>query len=322
MKKLIDPRFLDDARRLGIPALIRRQDGIIHRVQALEAGMTRAEVDSRIRRGRWHRILPCVLSTTPEPAARARLWATALWAGPGSILAGRAALAAAGIIEQVPLVIAVYVGPARSHPDPPGIRSVRAHLPRSAWRWHGGLCMTSPARTALDLVRWNHPDPFLPLILRRNAASVEELRFVLKAMATVRGYEAAQAAVQRALDNPWSPPEQDLHEGLRAAGITGWRANSPVLTPHGAVRPDLFFDEIKLAVEVEGKKYHSEAVDPGAFHRDAVRRQALEDIGWFVLRFTPRQIADDLPGVVATIIRKIDQLRALYGLPPAIRHAA
>lgn len=317
MRKLIDSRSLDDARRYSFQALLRRQHGVIHRAQARAAGLTSNQIDNEVRRGRWHRCLPCVYSTSTTLSGMARIWATMLWAGPRSVIAGRASLTAAALVTACPLTIAVYVASVRSHADPPGIDSIRTPVPDRAWRWHRGLRITSPARTVLDLARWGDPEPPVPLVLQRGAATVEQLNAALSDMTTLRGYSLALAATHRAMDNPWSPPEQDLHDALRRACVTGWSANSRITVSGRTVRPDIAFDRIMLAVEVEGRKYHSEAVNPDAFEKDARRRQVLENAGWFVLRFTATQIQRDLPGVIRTITRKIDQLSTLYGLLPA-----
>lgn len=316
MKKFLDPRSLADAEAYTVEQILRRQHGVIHRQQALQTGMTRGEIDTKVRRGHWHRILPCILATSPQPAPMGRVWAAMLWGGNGTIIAGRAAYAAEGVIEEVPPIIDVFVHVRRGRKDPPGIRSRRTPVPRTHYTWRAGVRYTIPGRTALDLARWGHTDPGLPMLLRRNATNPDQIRYLLQRMTTLRGYARACRVVERAMTNPWSPPEQDLHGGLRDDGITGWKANIPVLwTEITEILPDVSFDEIKLAVEVEGKQYHSEAVDPAAFERDARRRQYLLDSGWFVLRFTAKQIEQDLPGVVATIRAKVTQLATLYGLP-------
>ena len=66
---------------------------------------------------------------------------------------------------------------------------------------------------------------------------------------------------------------------LRQAGITGWRTNYPV----GGYRVDVGFPASKVAVEIDGLAFHSDAED---FQIDRERQNAIALCGWQVLRFT------------------------------------
>lgn len=70
------------ALQAGLDAVLRLQDGIIRRDQALAAGLAAPTLSNRVRRKAWIRVLPGVYAvgvdaTTPCP----RIRATALWAG-------------------------------------------------------------------------------------------------------------------------------------------------------------------------------------------------------------------------------------------------
>jgi hypothetical protein len=52
----------------GLDAVLHLQDGIIRRDQAMAAGLTEPTVDSRVRRGRWIRVLPRVYTVDVDPA--------------------------------------------------------------------------------------------------------------------------------------------------------------------------------------------------------------------------------------------------------------
>jgi very-short-patch-repair endonuclease len=111
--------------------------------------------------------------------------------------------------------------------------------------------------------------------------------------------------------NPWSVPESRLHRALEEHGVGGWVANRRLLVAGAAVHPDVAFPKVKLAIEVDGRRYHAEAADPAAFERDARRRKTLTDDGWYVLHFTAQQILTDVDGVVETIMSVIARLSAL-----------
>jgi len=73
--------------------LARCQDGLITRSQSIATGVTAILIDGQLRSGRWTRVLPGVYSTDRRPVGPNRfIRATYLWAGPGSVIEGAAAL--------------------------------------------------------------------------------------------------------------------------------------------------------------------------------------------------------------------------------------
>lgn len=66
---------------------------------------------------------------------------------------------------------------------------------------------------------------------------------------------------------------------LRQAGIEGWRANYPV----SGYQVDVGFPNVRVAIEVDGLAFHSDA---DAFVADRQRQNIITLHGWKVLRFT------------------------------------
>jgi very-short-patch-repair endonuclease len=188
----------------------------------------------------------------------------------------------------------------------------RAEVDRRDTRWRRGLRTTTPERTGLDLARWGELNDYLDVALRRGDVTAASVQACLMRMGTLRGHKKAAAASAQISTNPWSPPERHVHGLLTEAGITGWIANARITTAIGDVSPDIAFPDIKFAVEIEGKRYHDEAVDSKAFERDHRREQALSDVGWIILRFTAKQIEIDPLGVLRSIVRKLEQLTAVF----------
>jgi len=81
---------------------------------------------------------------------------------------------------------------------------------------------------------------------------------------------------------------------LKSAGITGWKANYPV----AGYKVDFAFVGPKVAIEVDGLAFHSDADD---FHGDRVRQNAIALAGWQVLRFTWIDLTEYPDRVIATI---------------------
>ncbi len=91
-------------------------------------------------------------------------------------------------------------------------------------------------------------------------------------------------------DNPWSSPERALHLAFRRAGVRGWLGNAPVLAGGRLWYPDVLFEDLRLIVEIDGHAHHSTDAQRDADRR---RQNLLVEARYTVLRFTPRQIADE-----------------------------
>jgi hypothetical protein len=133
-----------------LAAIAAIQHGIFGREQALDAGLSKSQIDRRLHAARWMRVLPRVYRASASAVtAVSPMWAAVLWAGSGSALSHRTA---ALLWRLEPLVrgpIEITVPPDRA----PRTREVVvhraetmgdiAHLER--------LAVTSPCRTLVDL---------------------------------------------------------------------------------------------------------------------------------------------------------------------------
>jgi very-short-patch-repair endonuclease len=108
------------------------------------------------------------------------------------------------------------------------------------------------------------------------------------------GSPAARRLLQAADDGARSEAERLLIRLLKAAKITGWRANYPV----GGYRIDVAFPKSKVAIEVDGFAFHSDSED---FHADRKRQNAIALLGWQVLRFTWLDLTEYPQRVIAEI---------------------
>ena len=76
------------------------------------------------------------------------------------------------------------------------------------------------------------------------------------------------------------------------------------------MRLDRAWSEVKLAVELDGARYHTSPEDR---RRDLARDTALAALGWVVLRFTYAEVLRDPEGVRARILEvyrtRLAQLR-------------
>ena len=97
-------------------------------------------------------------------------------------------------------------------------------------------------------------------------------------------------------------PEATLLRGCGRSRVLPPPCANPALTIHGLalVSPDLWFDDVGLAVMVHSRQHHERGSD---WERTVQRDGQLTEHGVTVLAFTPRAIATDLERVVATIER-------------------
>lgn len=295
------------ARVLGLDALLRGQNKVIRRDQAIAAGLTRARVDDLVRRGRWNAVLPRVYlvgDRVDDP--RVRIRACWLWAGDESVIAGQAAAWWLGLVPDPPATTMVIVPLAKRRDPQAGVHVVRATIdPRDA-DFEDWIKVTRVPRTCLDLARQDQPDR-LETALRLRRTDIPRLEQSLERGRGRRGQIGARRAVADVVDNPWSVGERITHRRLKEAGITGWVANPPVRLRSGIRHPDVALMDIKLAIEIDGREHHGSRA---AFESDRARDNEFVEAGWTVLHFTWKQVTGDPELMISTIRATVARLRS------------
>ncbi|GAA3609258.1 endonuclease domain-containing protein [Microlunatus ginsengisoli] len=184
----------------------------------------------------------------------------------------------------------------------PGLVWERRRIPAQLITVRGGLSLTVPSLTALDLSDLEHTES-LDVALRRRVVTVDSLREALELTAYRRGNASRWAVTLDSCSGGWSYPERVGHRLLRAAKITGWIANYPFRTAGGDLYYiDIAFDRIRLAIEIDGRIH---ATDLGVFESDRWRQNALVGAGWRVLRFTYSMVLDHPEVFIATIRQEL-----------------
>ena len=112
------------------------------------------------------------------------------------------------------------------------------------------------------------------------------------------GFNQADPIVQRRareLRRPLSPPEAKIWSRLRDRRLDGhkFRRQHPI----GSYILDFYCQEQRLVVELDGDS-HASQVD-----YDRRRTEWLEARGYRVLRFTNREVANNLEGVLGAILQ-------------------
>ena len=159
-----------------------------------------------------------------------------------------------------------------------------------------GLRLVHPAWSALEL-----SDEIggiaIDEALRRRKSSLKAMRWALGLMRNRSGNVARRRLLLESRDEPWSELEREAHVRLRAAKITGWRANDRIVLPSGKVRyADVSFRQERLAVEFDGWEHHKSYE---SFIDDRVKDVELMCEGWMVARFTAASMTDLVPSITA-----------------------
>ncbi|MGE2689750.1 DUF559 domain-containing protein [Mycolicibacterium pulveris] len=259
---------------------LRRHDGVITLAQAQQAGLSRYAVDRRVRTGHWRRCSPGVFFADDRPFSDAARIRAAVWGyGAQAVATGIAAAWWHELTRYAPPVVEVTVPKASHHPHRDGIRMRRRDLNPADVVEREGLRVTALALTVIEAaVRFRGGVVLMDSALQRHV----ELRDLWRAHLKNKGRHGSPAArrlLQAASDGARSEAERLFGKLLRDAGITGWRTNYPV----GGYKVDVAFIDQKVAIEVDGWAFHSDAE---VFVNDRTRQNAISLLGWKVLRFT------------------------------------
>lgn len=109
------------------------------------------------------------------------------------------------------------------------------------------------------------------------------------------------AAFTSGRPHPDSPAEQALWRQQRHHGrLDGWTFNHPVRVGGQRMVLDLAHPHARIAVEVDGFRYHDATPEQAA--ADRARDRALTDAGWRVYRYSATTVTGD----AATVAHELD----------------
>lgn len=278
--------------------LASRQHGVVTRAQAIESGLTKSMVQTRVRCGRLRRIHPGVYCVGGSPATfEQRAFAAAAWAGRGSVLSHRSAGYLWALVDRLPPVDELWTPRRRTRP-PAG---VCAHFTndlaaRDRGRLHN-IPITSPTRTLIDLAAVLSPAAVesalaKAIVERRTTAAALAAR--LRAMSR-QGFEGPRVLRGLLADSSGrchatSPLERRVAEVLAGRELPPARREHAIYLDGGVYYLDFAWPHFRVAVEADSRRWHSDAA---SFERDLNRHNSLAAVGWRVLRVTERQVRCD-----------------------------
>ena len=141
--------------RDALARMLEQQLDVMTREQAVAVGLTRHALRHRLRlEGPWQSLLPGVyLAATGSPTRIQQEMAAMLYAGPGSVITGLAAVRQHHIRGPVTELVDVLIPASRRRQDADFVRLHRTtRLPTRVWQL-GPLRYAVPARAVADAVR-------------------------------------------------------------------------------------------------------------------------------------------------------------------------
>jgi len=254
-----------------------RQFGVLSVRQLRAAGFDKHAVRSRVRAGRLHPVHREVYAVGHPGISREGRWLAAVLAsGDGAVLSHAAAAAHWGLLRPMTGPVDVSVPTQAGRRGRAGVRLHRRRaLARGEVTRHGGIPVTTPARTIADL-----RGVLAPRLVRRAQRQAETLGLPL-------GLDVPS-------DRTRSDLERDFLRLCRRFVVPVPEVNVRV----GRWTVDFLWRARRLVVEADSYLYHRGAV---AFRQDRARDLDLRERGYEVRRFSERQI-DEQPERVAADI--------------------
>jgi hypothetical protein len=219
-----------------------------------------------------------------QPTARERAVAAWLWSRRRGVLAGLTAAAWLGwkwVDDHLPAEL-IW-----SNTRPP--RGVLIHDQRllaDEFRLVDGLLATTPERTAYDIGRRGSIDRAiarLDALMQATGCKVGEVLEVANRHRGARGIRQLEAALALVDTGAQSPRETWLRLLLIRAGLPRPTTQIPVVVKEGAQKYflDMGWEQLMVAVEYDGEQHR---LDRWQYAKDMRRREALDRLGWIVVR--------------------------------------
>lgn len=269
--------------------------------EAVRLGMSRADLTRAVRGGALRRLFTGVYVRSDVPdSTLLRVQAARLVMGAQSVLCDRTAAWLHGIdvfryaeLQTLPSLESYVL---RGH-DPTDRRDCHGgtrDLRPEDWELLGGIRVTTPVRTAVDLackLRRREAMAALDAFAREFGLTRTEMNRLLCRYRRRRGVVQARELVQlvdpRSESSGESWTRLEIHEhGLPAPEPQFW----VIVEGRQVFRLDLAYDRAKAVVEYDGEEFHTRRPDR---ERDEERREWLRRRGWHVIVVTKESFTAD-----------------------------
>jgi hypothetical protein len=304
----------------ALAALARRRHGVLTRDQARLAGVTAEQLRRAVQRGELDRPHPGVFRIAGAPRTwHQSLLVGVLAGGPGALASHRSA-AVLWDLDGSWRGRGEIVAPRHLRAR---YRGVRCHeskdLQFANATERNGIPCTGVARTLLDLgavLPAERVQESIDDAIRRHLCSWDDLlhTLVVHSRRGRNGVGVLRAILEESYGTvvPDSRFNRLVHRLLVAAGLPSPALEHEVRDEQGNLlaRIDLAFPDLKIAIELDSRRYH---LSTRAFEADRPRQNRLEVRGWIVLRYTWRTYVDDPWRIVADVRAAIAARQATRG---------
>jgi hypothetical protein len=274
-----------------LSALVKKQDGVVSRKQALTAGLSPNALRHKLRTGGpWSASLPGVYHTENGTLTQAqRETAALLYGGPGSVLTAAAALRHYLLPVPESTVIDILI-PAQSQHQ--SISYVKVHrttrMPELVYGPPLRAC-APPARAAADAAReltdLRAARALLAGVVQNRGCAPWQLERELTA-GPVQYSALLRRVLAEVADGVRSAPEAELRDLVKKAGLPMPLFNPRLYLPSGVfiACPDAWWPEASVAVEVDSKRWH---LSPEDWERTMDRHDQLSQYSIVTLSLPP-----------------------------------
>jgi hypothetical protein len=291
--------------RNALARTLDQQLEVITRKQAVAVGLTKHALRHRLRLGGpWQGLLPGVyLAATGSPTRIQQEMAAMLYAGPGSVITGLAAVRQHHIRGPVTESVDVLIPASRRRRDADFVQLHRTtRLPTQVWQLGPLRYALSPRAVAdavRDLTSLRDVRAMVADAVQRGHCRVPDLSEELSQGPSV-GSKLFREALADVADGIHSAAEGDLKDLLAKSGLPAPLFNASIYDGDGTfiARPDAWWPEKGVAVEVDSHEWH---LSPHDHTRTLERQRRMGKRGILVLPFTPREIRTQPAKVIAAI---------------------
>jgi hypothetical protein len=295
---------------------------VITRQQALAVGLTRHALGYRLRvGGPWRSLLPGIyVAATGTPTTLQRQMAALLHAGDGSLITGQAALRHHHIWGPDAEVVDVLVPASRRRSDAEFVRLHRTiRMPERSWQV-GPLRLALPARSVADtvrgLTRLRDVRAVVADAIQQGRCEIRQLHAELLAGPNL-GSALFREALTDVADGIRSTAEADLKDLLTKSKLPMPLFNPSLYDGDTFIaRPDAWWPEFGVAVEVDSKQWH---LSPEDHERTLTRGRRMGVYQIIVLRFTPKQLRTQPAEVIKEIRDALERASASGRQPLNLR---
>jgi hypothetical protein len=311
--------------RVTLAQLLRKQHDVITRGQALTCGMTGKALRHRVRPdGPWQILLRGIyVARTGMPTVDQRDMAALLYAGPGSVITGCAALRRLGLSAPRIAEVDVLVPAARQRHSRDFVRVLRTtRMPDlfcASGQIHFALVARAVADAARSLTDLREVRAVVAHSVQAGWCRIAELASELGA-GQVAGSARFRQVLAEVADGVRSVTEAEFRDLVQRAGLPMPVFNARLYS-RGALLAvvDAWWPDAGVAAEVDSREWHLSAED---WERTIRRHARMTARGILVLHFTPKQIRTESAQVVAALRAALDAGRTTGPLPVQARPAS